>query len=245
MLLDYLLDHWEIICHEIFFDRWTWIIIKIRKRIQIGDIVISQVNKLLIFTITILIGVSLFSVNSVNAGVLLQQPTIALPTVTGTPSGVIATVPLDQEEHPNVRSSPNASSDENIIGVLLPGQKVPVLGRTAGGDWVLIAYQGVVGGRGWVYSVLVSLTPGELPIIEPPSTPTPAQTQTIDPTLAAQFIQTPIPTKGATFTQPAPLVIPTFTDLSSSTSGIPMGLVIFLTLGLGILIGLFAFFQNR
>jgi len=203
----------------------------------------SQVNKLLLFIITILIGVSLLSVNSVNAGALLQQPTIALPTVTGTPSGAMATVRLDQEEQINVRSGPGVFFDK--IGVLLPGQKVPVLGRTAGGDWVLIEYQGVPGGTGWIYAPYVSLTPGELPIVEPPSTPTPAQTQTIDPTLAAQFIQTPIPTKGATFTPPAPLVIPTFTDLSASTGGIPMGLVVFLTLGLGILIGLFAFFQNR
>lgn len=203
---------------------------------------LSRVNRLVLLIISAIIGLVCL-VNPVNAEVLSQQPTIALPTVTGTPSGVMATVRLDQEDQINVRSGPGVFFDK--VGVLLPGQKVPVLGRTAGGDWVLIEYQGVPGGTGWIYAPYVSLSPGELSIVEPPSTPTPVLTQTIDPTLAAQFIQSPIPTKMATFTQPPPLVIPTFTDLSASTGGIPMGLVIFATLGLGILIGLFALIQSR
>lgn len=199
--------------------------------------------KIVIFLIVIAILGLVFLVNPVNAEMLSQQPTVALPTVTGTPSGVMATVRLDQEDQINVRSGPGVFFEK--VGVLLPGQKVPVLGRTSGGDWVLIEYQGVPGSTGWIYAPYVSLSPGELPIVEPPATPTPAITQTIDPTLAAQFIQSPIPTKMATFTPPPPLVIPTFTDLSASTGGIPMGLVIFTILGIGILIGLFALFQSR
>jgi len=55
----------------------------------------------------------------------------------------------------------------------------------------LIVYLGTPGSQGWIYAPYVSLTPGELPIIEPPPTPTPLYTTTIDPTLAAQFVMTP------------------------------------------------------
>jgi hypothetical protein len=195
----------------------------------------------LIFTLTILFFSLSFSVKAEN---LLQQPSVILPTVTGTPIGIMVIVNLDQPDPINVRSGPGVLY--NLVGVLLPGQKVPALGKSAGGDWVLIQYQGVPGGQGWVYAPVISLTPGDLQIIEPPPTPTVAITQTIDPTLAAQFIQTPIPTRLATFTPSSPLVIPAYTDYSSSTSGaLPMGLVIMLLMGIGALISLFTFFQSR
>lgn len=181
---------------------------------------------------------------SVHAESLQQQPTAALPTVTGTPVGVMVIVNLDQPDPINVRSGPGVLYD--LVGVLLPGQKAPALGRSAGGDWILIQYPGVSGNKGWVYAPVVSLTPGDLQIIEPPPTPTVAMTQTIDPTLAAQFIQTPIPTRMATFTPAATLVIPTYSDYSTSSNGfIPMGLVIIITLGLGMLVGLFTILQGR
>jgi hypothetical protein len=196
---------------------------------------------IIIFSLTILFFSLTFSVKAEN---LLQQPTLILPTVTGTPVGVLVIVNLDQPDPINVRSGPGVLY--NLIGVLLPGQKVPALGKSAGGDWVLIQYQGVQGGKGWVYAPVISLTPGDLQIIEPPPTPTGAVTQTIDPTLAAQFIQTPIPTRLATFTPSSSLVIPTYTDYSSSTSGaLPMGLVIILLMSIGALIGLFTIFQGR
>jgi hypothetical protein len=197
------------------------------------------------FVIIVVLFTILFSLNiSVSAENLLQQPTIQLPTVTGTPAGVMVIVNLDQPDQINVRSGPGVLYSQ--IGVLLPGQKVPALGKSAGGDWILIQYQGVQGGQGWVYAPVVSLTPGDLQIIEPPPTPTAAVTQTIDPTLAAQFIQTPIPTRLATFTPAAPLVIPTYSDYSSSTSGaIPIGLVIFILFSIGALVGLYTIFQGR
>ena len=181
---------------------------------------------------------------SVNAEGLQQQPTVALPTVTGTPVGVMVVVNLDQPDPINVRSGPGVLYD--LVGVLLPGQKAPALGRSAGGDWILIQYPGVSGGKGWVYAPVVSLTPGSLQIIEPPPTPTIAANQTIDPTLAAQFIQTPIPTRKATFTPAPPLIIPTYTDYSGSTAGpVPMGLVIIIILSVGVMVGLFAILRGR
>ncbi|HES58381.1 MAG TPA: hypothetical protein ENO21_03015, partial [Firmicutes bacterium] len=126
-------------------------------------------------------------VSAARAGGLNQIPTVSIPTVTGTPSGAMATVKAtgDQDQI-NVRSGPS-SVYYDIVGVLVVGQQVPALGRSVGGDWVQIAYPGVPGGVAWVYSPLVDLS-SSVPIVEPPPTPTPQVTPTIDPTLAAQFL---------------------------------------------------------
>lgn len=166
-----------------------------------------------------------------------------MPTVTGTPTGVIATVRYDQEQI-KVRTGPSTRYPQ--IGVLVSGQSVPVKGRSPGGDWLQIEYVGVPDSIGWIYAPLVSITAGELQIVEPPPQPTPLYTTTIDPTLAAQFITTPIPTRMPTFTQALAIVIPTFSDtISSSPTAIPMGLIIIIVAGLGILLAIFAFIQGR
>jgi len=205
-----------------------------------------KINFLRVITFaTILVFLLLLNLNlEVDAHGLMQQPTIAIPTVTGTPMGVTVSVNLNQEDFVNVRSGPGVFFDK--VGDLLPGQKAPALGKTVGGDWIMIEYPGVPGSIGWVYAPIVIISGGDLPIVEPPPTPTPAMTQTIDPTLAAQFIQTPVPSRMPTFTTVPPVSIPTFTDYSaSSPGGIPMGLVILVLAGLGILVGLFSFLQAR
>jgi hypothetical protein len=112
---------------------------------------------------------------------------------------------------------------------------------------VLIVYPGIPGSQGWVYAPYVTISPGDLPIVEPPPTPTPGLTSTIDATLAAQFVVTSVPTRMATFTEPAPLDIPTYTDASASstTGGIPMGLIIIILGGLGLLLGIWSLIQGR
>lgn len=181
----------------------------------------------------------------VKAQGLSQQPTIAIPTVTGTPKGVTAVVSLNSDEAINVRSGPGALFD--LVGKILPGQEVPVLGRSSGGDWLYIVYFGAPDNKGWVYEPLVQKSPGEVPIIEPPPTPTPLMTQTINPTLAAQFISTPNPTRLPTFTPVEPLVIPTYQDISRASilGGIPMGLVILIIGGIGGLLAIFSVIKNR
>jgi len=155
-----------------------------------------------------------------------QQPTGSIPTVTGTPLGAFITVNIDQEQI-NVRSGPSTYIYPPI-GMLLTGQQAPARGRSPGGDWIQIDYPGVPGSVGWVYAPLVRLSPGaNLPIVEPPPTPTPASTPTIDPTLAAIFIAPETPTRLPTYTLPAPLEIPTFTDASAVPRGVPIGLLIF------------------
>jgi hypothetical protein len=191
------------------------------------------------------IGMFFTKFSLISAQVLDQQPTIGIPTVTGTPKGVTATVLLNQEESINVRSGPGVFFDK--VGVLLPGQEAPVRGRTAGGDWVMIDYPGAPNNIGWIYTAVVQISPGELPIIEPPSTPTPVLTQTINPTLAAQFISTPNPTRLPTFTPSGPLVISTYEDISRNSvlGGIPMGLVILIIGSLGGLLAIFSVIRNR
>jgi uncharacterized protein YraI len=163
--------------------------------------------------------------SSVHMKVYAQQPTVAIPTVTSSPFGPMATVNLDQTQI-NVRAGP--SQDYPIVGLLEPGEKVPALGRSVGGDWVEIVYPVVNGGVGWVYAYLVTISGGELPIIVPPPTPTPQVTPTIDPTLAAQLIVEIGPTRLPTFTQPSPLEIPTYTQAPtlSVAGGLPMGFIV-------------------
>ena len=122
------------------------------------------------------------------ANPLEQQPTVNIPTVTGSPSGPIAVVNSDQDQI-NVRSGPSVYYP--IVGVLVAGERVPAFGRSPGGDWVLVEYPGVPGGRAWVYSFLITLQ-GSLPIVEPPPTPTPMVTGTsATPTSTTTTMSTP------------------------------------------------------
>jgi uncharacterized protein YraI len=154
-----------------------------------------------------------------------QQPTVDIPTVTGTPPGPMITVNMDQEQI-NVRAGP--SQDYPIVGVLQQGEKVPALGRSPGGDWIQIVYPTVNGGVAWVYSYLVSVSGGDLSIVEPPPTVTPQVTPTIDPTLAAQLIVDIGPTRMPTYTQPPAVQMPTYTQApeSGASGGLPMGFII-------------------
>ena len=206
---------------------------------------IKKITTIIVIAFISLIG-SLLAAKPAAAGELIaQQPTVAIPTVTGTPEGVTATVRIDQVDPINIRAGPGTLFD--IVGVLLPRQTVSVSGRSVGGDWLMIDYPGDPGNFAWVYSPFMNTSPGELPIIEPPSTPTPEVTQTINPTLAAQFITTPNPTRMPTYTPGDPLVIPTYTDTygASFLGGVPMGLVIIILVGLGGLLVLFSFISSR
>ena len=147
-----------------------------------------------------------------NPPALAQQPTGSIATVTGTPAGPVITV---DQSIPNIRVFAGPSSfDYPAIGVLLGNETAPAIGRADGReDWIMIRYPGVPNAIGWVYGPYVKLSPGALlPLIEVPATPTPISTPTIDPTLEAAFIGQQTPTRLPTFTPPAPLDLPSFTD---------------------------------
>jgi uncharacterized protein YraI len=181
----------------------------------------------------------------VEASGFPQQPTVMIATVTGTPIGPAVTVKSDQEQI-NVRSGPGTLYPK--VGILLAGQVIPAKGKSPGGEWILVDYPGVDGGTAWLYAPLVDLVPGSvLEVVEPPPTPTPLSTATINPTLAAQFIVTTVPTRLPTFTPPPPLQIPTFqaADTGGMNTKIPPGMVIISLLTIGALLGVVSFTQGR
>lgn len=202
--------------------------------------------KISLWTIFTVLNILLLMVTNVKANGTAQQPTVAIATVTGTPSGPFIRVNLDQEQI-NVRSGPG--TDYEIIGVLVAGQIAPANGKSSAGLWIQVDYPGVPGGVAWVYSPLVTLTRGgELAILEPPPTSTPMVTPTVDPTLAAQLIVEVPPTRLPTFTPPAePLVIPTFESSQPllSNANFPMGIVIIVFAVLGFLGALISLVRGR
>jgi hypothetical protein len=201
---------------------------------------IRQIRKELLSIIG-LFSFFVFHVYTVSA----QIPTVSIPTVTSTDQGVVVTVKNDPANPQiNLRSGPGTEYDK--VGTMVINQKAVAKGRTEGGGWILIEYAGGPGGYAWVYSSYVDYL-GDLPIVTIPNTPTPRITNTIDPTLAAQFIITVEPTRLATFTQPVPLSIPTFRTNQSSVINrtIPMGLVISASAILGLIIGLFTLAQRK
>jgi len=167
-----------------------------------------------------------------------QIPTGSIATVTGTQVGALATVLQNEQGFANLRAGPNTLGYD-VVGVLLVGQQVPALGRSPGGNWIMVAYPGAPGGTAWVFSDLVEVV-GSLPIVEPPPTATPQTTPTLDPTLVAQFDVDVQPTRLPTYTAPPPLLLPTIgSDVPQTISGrIPVALLI---IGLGVL-GLFGLF---
>jgi len=173
-----------------------------------------------------------------------QQPTGSIPTVTGTPQGVVVAVYLDLAQI-NVYAGPSTYLYPPI-GILLAGQEVPAYGTSEDGNWMQIYYPGVRDSVAWVYAPYVTIKKnGDLPVIEPPPTPTPASTPTINPTLAAAFIAPETPTRLPTFTAPAPMVIATFVDDASSVGRVPMGLLIVGFGFIGMLGVLISFLRGR
>lgn len=197
----------------------------------------------IIFIILILVGFNYLE--KVQAGPLIQQPTGVIPTVTSTPGGpyVIVNAIAANETQVNVRAGPSALTEK--VGVLIVGQQANAIGRY--GDWVQIEYPGTPGGKAWIYGNYVSIFGGNLPLLEPPPTSTPNVTQTIDPTLAAQFLITPEATRLPTFTEPPPLEIPTYTSETGNggVGGIPVGLIIVGLGSLGLFLGIIAVISGR
>lgn len=206
-----------------------------------------HLKKYFIAVTTTMLILAFFLINS-SKGILdvsAQQPTGSIATVTGTPKGPMASIKAGlTEDHVNVRSGPSTLYD--AIGIIYIGTSVPVEGKSIGGDWLLVEYPGVAGGTGWIWALYMDVTPGEIPVVEMPPSPQPKVTFTIDPTMASQFMTTPIATRLPTFTPPPALVIPTYEQSSPQKfAGVPIGFIIIILMGLGIIISLFTYFQSR
>jgi hypothetical protein len=172
-----------------------------------------------------------------------QQPTGSIPTVTGTPSGPLVKVALTSQI--DVYSGPSFDT-YSLIGVLVPGQVVPALGRSEDSSWLEIYYPGVPGSRGWVYAIYMSLVYGNLPPVVPtPLPPTPQLTSTVNPVLITAFAPEGTEARLPTFTPAQPAVIPTFSTEAGGNTRIPMGFVI-LALGVvGIFGAIISFLRGR
>ena len=185
--------------------------------------------RFIVFFILMFGGVVLAFYSPSQPSVHAQQPTGSIPTVTGTPSGAIVALYLD-ENHPqeNVYSGPSIYLYP-AIGVLLAGQEVPAYGYSEDQNWIQIYYPGVPNSVAWVYAPYVKIVKiGQLPVLDAPPTPTPASTPVINinPTLVAAFVTPVVSTRLPTFTPPAPLSIATFVDDESNANRVPMGLLI-------------------
>ncbi len=188
---------------------------------------------IIFFVSIVLVSFWIFSAPPLTVA-LAQQPTDT-PLPDSNSTGMFITVITDEPQI-NVRMGPS-SSLYPIVGTLLRGATAPALGRSQGGDWIQIEYPGAPNNAGWVYSPLVQVSPGVLRIVEPPPTPVPPATATIDPTLAAQFIFLPTSTRLPTFTPPpslTPLVYTQFVNGQSQTS-VPMAAIIIALVALGII----------
>jgi len=147
---------------------------------------------------------------------------------------IFATVIYTEEI--NVRGGPSTIYYP-IIGRLSPGAVVPALGVSPGREWVQITYP-PTGATGWVYAIYVSISGGELLVVEAPATSTPPVTATIDATLAAAFNFEPTPSRLPTFTPPPPLDIPHFTEGPAPAKGGVLGyfaVVLFILGALGLI----------
>ncbi|MEO8355314.1 MAG: SH3 domain-containing protein [Chloroflexota bacterium] len=146
----------------------------------------------------------LLAVTGLGWGALLIPHQVEAFQDVSTPTGIFVTVTYTDPI--NVRGGPSTVYYP-IVGQLNSGDVVPALGVSPGREWVQVSFPSAAGGTGWVYASFISLSGGELRIVEPPPTPTPLATATIDPTLAAAFNIQPTSTRLSTFTPPAPLAV--------------------------------------
>jgi len=157
-------------------------------------------------------------------------------------SGVFATVVYS--EPINVRGGPSTVYYP-IVGRVFPGDILPALGVSPGREWVQISYPDAPGGVGWLYATYVTISGGELQIVEPPPTPTPIATATINPTFAAAFIFQPTSTRMPTFTPPPPLEIPQYGDDIPRSGGLASGVIVVGLIFISIVVYLVSFVINR
>ena len=203
---------------------------------------LSIIYKLVLVAVLILSAVIVFGSSKFVTNVQAQFPTVSIPTVTGSPQGPFVVVIGAEDEPANIRTGPNATYPK--VGIMITGQTAPALGYY--GNYIQIVYPAAPGGKGWIYIPKAQLLNGPVPLIEPPATQTPSITNTIDPTLAAQFSVEQKTTQLPTFTEPPPLLIPTFQEVSTNTvpGGLPIGFVIIILFGLGLFLALISLLRR-
>ncbi|MCS7011937.1 MAG: SH3 domain-containing protein [Anaerolineales bacterium] len=179
------------------------------------------------------VGVSLFVLFAAWIVGLGKSLAYQSPEATVTPSSR-PYITVTYVEPINVRGGPN-SVYYPIVGSLPVGAVAEAVGRSPGGEWIKIVYPDAAdgSGTGWVYAPLVKLSPGFLPIVQPPPTAVPLYRPTLNPAFVASLQPSPTQTRLPTFTFPAPLVIPTYQNQTDGRGG-STGFVIVLLAVLGV-----------
>lgn len=201
-----------------------------------------------VFFVLVLGGLTFSYYSPLQKSVLAQQPTGSVPTVTGTASGAIVALYLDENRPQESVYAGPSSYNYPAIGVILAGQELPAYGYSDDKTWIQIYYPGVPGSVAWVYAPYVQVIKiGSLPVIEAPPTPTLISTEVsdIDPTLIAAFTTPIIATRLPTFTPPAPLVGVTFLKDEEAVNRVPLGLLILGLVFIGGLGTLISFLRGR
>ena len=203
---------------------------------------VSTISKFLLGVVLFFCSALILFSPMLVGNVQAQFPTVSIPTVTGSPQGPYVVVIGAEDEPANIRTGPNATYPK--VGIMITGQTAPALGYY--GNYIQIVYPAAPGGKGWIYIPKAQLLNGPVPVIEPPATQTPSITNTIDPTLAAQFSVEQKTTQLPTFTEPPPLLIPTFQEVSTNTvpGGVPIGFVIVILFGLGLFLALISLLRR-
>jgi len=203
---------------------------------------VLPINRVILLVVLIGCAFLAFSSPKMVRDVHAQFPTVSILTVTGSPQGPFVIVIGAEDEPANIRTGPNATYPK--VGIMITGQTAPALGYY--GNYIQIVYPAAPGGKGWIYIPKAQLLNGPVPLIEPPATQTPSITNTIDPTLAAQFSVEQKTTQLPTFTEPPPLLIPTFQEVSTNTvpGGLPIGFVIIILFGLGLFLALISLLRR-
>jgi uncharacterized protein YgiM (DUF1202 family) len=188
---------------------------------------------------------SLFALGISSAGA--GSPALQLPTETLRASPTIGNAVVQALEQVNVRSGPG--TDYDLIGVLIANQQAVALGRSPGGTWIQIVYDGGVDNTGWVFGDLVNLngvTREQLPTVQAPPTPTLEPTATLGPGAGGPIV-TSAPTSLPTYTPPPPYVEPThFPETGGGErTGFPPALLIIGLFSVGLLGLVGAFVSGR
>ena len=121
-----------------------------------------------------------------DTGEEITLPPATVVPVTPAPGEpvVIVTAP----DGVNIRSGPG--TEYEVIGILPQNTQAPLIGRSADGQWWVVAIQAAPDGQGWVAAAYVRAENAEnAPVILPPGAPAPTATPT--PVLP---VETPVPT---------------------------------------------------
>jgi len=185
--------------------------------------------------------------NAILVGIIFSVVMLLAPlqvwargeTQEGVTATVIYTEPI------NVRGGPSTVYYP-VVGRVSPGDVLPALGVSPGHEWVQVVYPDAPGGVGWLYATYVTISGGDLKIVEPPPTQTPIATATINPTFAAAFIFQPTSTRMPTFTPPPPLKVPQYTDEAlQHPSELASGVIVISLIIISALVFFIAHFLNR